>query len=498
MLKKNRKETPLDEHTPPKTGSLLKRRVNYGLGYVLLIVATIVVFVVVNVILERLPMSVDLTANEQFSITDETKDILENLTEDVEIIALYDRVKGMADTQRAEVIRILDLYDAYSHVNVSYVSLDSNPNIVNETVGQASAAAYSEGDYIVKSGKRTKRIAANDMFETSTQYISNIIPVTYATGNQTELRVSTAIKYVTLETIPNLYVSTGLQEEDMSYFGKIFEDLDNMNILVKEINLSQVDAIPEDAGAILFLSPKRDLSELEYDMLHQWLSYDGGMAFFAFDSDMTATSLERFNLLLSELYGLSVNNDIVSDEEAYQIAAAAKPSVITASAQNNGPLSVNQLNKTYFSYDSRSINLLSTAGYFESFPLIQTSSTATSTAYGTGSETVGVATLAACGEYYGNGEHSRVVVLGSSLGLTDENIQQYSDTASELLFLYSVDWMMGEDTMESLNIETKQYSTTVLTVDSAKSKWIFAFSVILYPVAIIAVGLVIWLKRRHL
>jgi len=159
---------------------------------------------------------------------------------------------------------------------------------------------------------------------------------------------------------------------------------------------------------------------------------------------------------------------------------------------------VNPLNRTYFSYDSRSINLLSTAGYFESFPLIQTSSTATSTAYGTGAETVGVATLAACGEYYGNGEHSRVVVLGSSLGLTDENIQQYSDTASELLFLYSVDWMLGEDTMESLNIETKQYSTTVLTVDSAKSKWIFAFSVIIYPVAIIAVGLVIWLKRRHL
>lgn len=59
-------------------------------------------------------------------------------------------------------------------------------------------------------------------------------------------------------------------------------------------------------------------------MLHQWLSYDGGMAFFAFDSDMTATSLERFNLLLSELYGLSVNNDIVSDEEAYQIAAGGK------------------------------------------------------------------------------------------------------------------------------------------------------------------------------
>ncbi len=485
------------EHAEQKSGSLFKRRLNYGIGYILLIAAVLIVFIVVNVLLERLPMSVDLTANDQFSITSETKEILKNLNEDVEIIALYDRVKGMADTKRAEVIRILDLYDAYSRVTVSYVSLDSNPNIINDTVGQANAAAYSEGDYIVKSGKRTKRIAANDMFETDTQYISNIIPVTYATGNQTELKVSTAVRYVTRESIPNLYVSTGLQETDKSNYSKIFEDLDNMNILVKELNLSQVEAIPEDAGAIVFLSPKRDLSEVEYDLLHSWL-INGGMVFFAFDSDRTGVRLDRFNELLSGLYGLSVNNDIVSDEEAYRIAAAAKSSVITASAQKNGPLSVINLEKSYFSFDSRSINVLSTAGYFESFPLVQTSSSATSTAYGSGAETKGVATLAACGDYYGDGHRTRAVVMGSSLGLTDENIQKYSDTSSELLFLYSIDWMMGDDTMESLEIETKPYSTTVLTVDNVKSKWIFAFSVIIYPLAIIAVGVVIWLRRRHL
>lgn len=133
---------------------------------------------------------------------------------------------------------------------------------------------------------------------------------------------------------------------------------------------------------------------MEYDLLHSWL-INGGMVFFAFDSDRTGVRLDRFNELLSGLYGLSVNNDIVSDEEAYRIAAAAKSSVITASAQKNGPLSVNNLEKSYFSFDSRSINVLSTAGYFESFPLVQTSSSATSTAYGSGAETKGVATLAA-------------------------------------------------------------------------------------------------------
>ena len=177
MLRKEKNKNNI-ELTEPKTGSLFKRRLNYGIGYLLLIAAVLVVFIVVNVLLERLPMSVDLTANKQFSITNETKEILSNLNEDVEIVALYDRVKGMADTQKAEVIRILDLYDTYSRVKVSYVSLDSNPNIINDTVGQANAAAYSEGDYIVKSGKRSKRIPGNDMFTTSTQYISNIIPVT--------------------------------------------------------------------------------------------------------------------------------------------------------------------------------------------------------------------------------------------------------------------------------------------------------------------------------
>lgn len=500
MLKRNKDET-IEENIKEKKSSMFKRRLNYGIGYIMLIAAVLVVFVLVNVILEQIPMSADLTANEQFSITEETKEILDSLNEEVEIIALYDRVRGMADAQRAEVIRILDLYDAHSNVSVSYVSLNDNPNIIHEKVGQAAAAAYSDGDYIIKGSKRTKRIAANDMFATDTTYISNIIPVTYATGNNTELQVSTAIKYVTLEEIPNLYISTGLEEESASLYSKIFEDIDNMNIRTVEVNLSQESSIPGDADCILFLSPKRDLSAAEYDMLLQWLSYDGGTAFFIFDSDMTAAKFERFNMLLSELYGMSLNNDIVSDESAYQIAAAASPYIITAAPMNNenrGPLYANHLDGTYYSYNSRSINMLNTAGYFESNPMVQTSATATSTEYMTGNESVGKATLAACGEFYANANHSRIVVMGSSLGLTDENIKKYADVSSERMFLYSVDWMVGEDTMDPLNIKTKEYTMTQLVVDNNQSNWIFAFSVIIYPLAIIAVGVVIWIRRRHL
>ena len=79
-MKKNDKKNGDAIQKEKKSGSLFKRRLNYGIGYLTLIAAVLVVFVLVNVILERLPMSVDLTANEQFSITEETEKILDELS----------------------------------------------------------------------------------------------------------------------------------------------------------------------------------------------------------------------------------------------------------------------------------------------------------------------------------------------------------------------------------------------------------------------------------
>ena len=58
--------------------------------------------------------------------------------------------------------------------------------------------------------------------------------------------------------------------------------------------------------------------------------------------------------------------------------------------------------------------------------------------------------------------------------------------------------LIGEDTMESLDIESKTYNTTTVTVDKTQNRWIFVFSVIIYPLAIIGVGVFVWVRRRHL
>ena len=88
--------------------------------------------------------------------------------------------------------------------------------------------------------------------------------------------------------------------------------------------------------------------------------------------------------------------------------------------------------------------------------------------------------------------------MGSSLGLTDDYISKYSDTSSEWLFLYSIDWLVGEGTMESLDIEAKAYNTTMIKVEKSQSNLIFAFSVVIYPLVIIGIGVLVWVSRRHL
>lgn len=501
MLKKDKKQniTESENNKENKSGSVLKAKIGSNLGYALLAIAIVVAFVVVNLIVGQLPLTLDFTPNKMYSISDATDQMLNEMAEDVEIIALYDRVQGMANPNIADVIRILDDYDKYEHVSVSYISLNDNPGIVNKKVGNATAAAYSEGDYIVKSDKRTKRIAYTDVFEFQMNYTTYTNEIV---ANVAEKEFTNAIKYVTTTEIPKVYVSTGFLENDKSLYGYIFEDLDNMNIDVEDINIAKTE-IPEDADALIFLAPKKDLDNTSYIKLQSWLDL-GGKAIFAFDADNTKVKFNNFNKILRDMYGMEINNDIVSDDEKYQIATADDKYIIYgAETLKNGPISSetgNSLEQAYIANESRSIKKINATGTFDYYPLIQTSSNGVSFDYETNSELQHVQTLVACGEWKRDALNiSRVVVFGSSKQLMNENIANYNDQTSEYLFLYSIDWMIGEGAMESVKgVESRTDITDKVIVDVTQSRWLFVFCVIVYPFAIIGAGIFVWVKRRHL
>src|SRR6266550_5251303 len=107
---------------------LLKTRqtrfVGYVTVYVLLIVAAVVV---ANVLADRYDKSYDGTANKRYSLSDQTKKIVQQLTQDVNIL-YFDQSTGYGQAK--------DLLDQYaklsSRIHVDYVDPDKSPEKARE------------------------------------------------------------------------------------------------------------------------------------------------------------------------------------------------------------------------------------------------------------------------------------------------------------------------------------------------------------------------------
>ena len=473
-----------------------KRKFRYGTNSIILLIVVIVIAILANILLEQIPMSVDITAESLYTITDTTKDILKGLEKDVHIYALYDRVKGEASTTTFNIIKYLDMYAEYSHVKVEYVDLDKNPGFLRETVGEDAASEYVSGDYIVKCGDHVKHIPASNMYETQTSMdYSTFQYQTTTTGIDAEACLTGAIVYVISDEIPVVYVSTGNGEADMSSYSKVKLNIINNNFDIKELNLNQSD-IPEDCAVILFVSPTSDLSTTALNRLKTWFNTTNGNVICLMDYLKSGTDFTNFNTLFG-LFSLSLNNDVVKESANYCITG--KPQWFTAStlSPSNSPLEGAGKASGYF-FDTRSINVLNTSSeYSDSAALVKTSAEATATDIVTGQESIGEKVIMASGRYQGGLEISKILLAGSSLNLQDEYIQSTGSTTAGGILVKSLNWMASNSNEGDL-IPAKEYNTETVSITESQYKTWSVVGYLAYPLIVVAIGVVIWIRRRHL
>jgi len=492
------------EEKQHKLSQKTRRNFRFGTNMLAVIAVVIVLFVVVNLVLENFStdLTVDLTAEKLYSISDVTKDSLNSLEKDVEIYALYDRVRGEADSSRIAVIKVLDLYDQFDKVTVSYVDTDANPSFVLDTVGKANASAYSAGDYIVKCGEKTRRIAENDMYATTTQTV-NMYSYDVQSGMQVERKVTTAILYVAADVSPIVYYMTGHGEESLSDFSELFTYVEGLGADIRELDMTEITEMPEDAAVAIFMGPKYDLTSFERTFLQQWLEQSGGQLAVCVNPLQSGTEFANLNSLLRDMFGLELNNDTVSDD-SMQIASASNPFYFLGTSVSNGPIENSSVYQTPV-FTSRSINVLNideSATGINHYPIIQTYSSAVSTSMIGGQKSdPGTFTVAAAAKNLNFNDVSRAVVFGSTLGLTDTFYANYGIYTQRTMsiFAMSVDWMIDSygDNAGS-EIAAKNYSSYQLVTTSTRSNVLGIIATVVIPVIIILVGVIVWLKRRHL
>ena len=165
------------------------------------------ILVVVNIFASALPPAAtkyDISASKLYSITSNTKVVVNALEQDVTI---YWVVQSGEENQVIE--NLLSKYDSLSdHIEV----VKKNPDVYPTFAEQYTDETVQNNSLIVECGERTRFIGYDDIFVQE----PDIYSYSYSTSFDGEGAITSAIDYVTTEELPKIYILEGHGEAGAS------------------------------------------------------------------------------------------------------------------------------------------------------------------------------------------------------------------------------------------------------------------------------------------
>ena len=287
-----------------------------GGSYSLVITAVVLaLLIVVNILVSILPTPMtqyDISASKLYSITSNTKVVVNALQEDVTI---YWIVQSGKEDQVIE--NLLGKYDSLSdHIQV----VKKNPDVYPTFAQQYTDETAANNSLVVECGDRSRFISYDDIYLQE----ADMTTYSYNTSFDGEGAITSAIDYVVNEEQPQIYVLEGHGESELP--STFSEQIERENMELHTFSLLTVDAIPEDADCIMIYGPTSDISTEEKDMLADYVS--GGGKLMVMAGPVENGSLDNLLSLLSD-YGVTATDGIVveGDREhyAFQLPFALMP-----------------------------------------------------------------------------------------------------------------------------------------------------------------------------
>lgn len=451
-------------------------------GILLAIAAVVAVNPGLNYVPEQYS-SFDLTENRLYALTDETKAFLSGLSEDITIYVLAEEGAGDADFSKT----LERMADQSTHIKIKYVSPAKNPNFYqNYTDVQPSS-----GSLIVEGDRRSTVVDYGDIYTYEMDYSTYSYQTT---GYDGEGQTVSALAYVTTEDMPVFYAIGGHGELELEE--KFVNTITKENAACETLMLYSVDEIPEDAQGVILNAPTSDYSKEDAEKVIAYLQ-KGGNALII--STMAEGEMANFKSIL-DFYGITeVDGTIVEEDRNYyyQNPYYLFPEIV--SAEVTAPLADGLVFAPFskgLSYDEEKDDIHYT-------PLLTTSSSAFSKVditdnsdYSKGANDIdGPFTVSVEVEKSteNGGVSHAYVVGGESLftSLADDmapgnNVKLFSSMIS----------MLAEHE-SSVAVPVKSLSMPNLVFNAQTAYLAAVLCVIVIPLATLAAGLVVWLRRRR-
>src|SRR5690349_1791755 len=257
------------------------RQARFGTLAAASVLVVLAILVAINYLGSRHNKRWDLTAAKQFSLSDQTRKVLQGLQKPVHI-RVFDRSDGFQRFRER-----LDEYQyASKQISVEYVDLDKRPTLANELKIQ------TPGTVVIDYEGRTERVTSDGEQELTNGLIKVIQGKThkvYFVGGHGEHAPETS---------------------DRNGYSTIASSLKNDNFETETIVLAQQKAVPDDASVLVVAGPKTDFFPAEIEMLKKYLA-KGGKLMLLLDPPDRADSPPLTNLIaLAKDWGIDVGTNI--------------------------------------------------------------------------------------------------------------------------------------------------------------------------------------------
>lgn len=455
--------------------ALRTRQAKYGANSLALTLSVIGIIVLVNYLGSRYQWRFDLTEAKTFTISEQSKKILDSLDGPVTITAYYQD----NNPSRQQVKDLLSNYEyASKQLKISFVDPDKQPALAQ----QHGIERY--GTTIFQKGDRTEKVTSfseQDFTSALIKLVKNKETKVYFVEGHGEL---------------------SLEEFGDKGISRIKDALGKDHYQTEALSLPAKQEVPADADVVVIAGPQHPYAAKEVELLDTYLKKGGKLLV------MVSPGVNAGLDGLLTTYGISFGNDLVIDPVSRAWTDLATPAV-TRYRWHEITKSLNGV--TTFFPRSRSVSLA------ENQPDGQLGSVlAETTAAGWGETDlanpdvafdagkdkqgpvglgVAVSKDAAEGPKSPDADkpvQTRLVVFGNAAFVSNGVLNQAAANAD--LALNAINWLAQEEALIAIRPKPPQQRTITLT--NQQMGTIFTGVVAGLPLAMLALGTFIWYRRR--
>ena len=469
-----------------------RRSLLYSGNLILIVVLVLAILGLANYFLSTHNHRWDFTSARVHSLSDQSISVLKALKADVSFKSFFRE----GNYGRAAMENLLKLYAYHSpRIKYEFIDPDKNPGLVKRY------GITQDGTTIIEAGDKEGRVTT-----TTEEDLTNAL-----------IKATRAQKKVLcfLEG----HGEESVEESGDNGYSTLKGELEKLGYEVKKQTLALADRFPKDCALLVVAGPQKDLVANEYETLKAYLA-GGGRVLFMVDPE-TATTLPAF----LAGYGFKLENDLVVDTVSrllggdyfMPVVSEYEPHAITSKFSY----------ATFFPY-ARSVEISETKP--EGATLTELAKTSPNSwaeleldlkevKFNPAKDKQGPIGLAAVetlkvkpavpaapAQEAKPGEpapaetakpaeekEARLAVIGDSDFVKN---RYYALSGNGNFFLNVVNWLTEESDLISIQPKTQTPRTIHLT--ASQGRLLFLVSVVLLPLAVLLLGISVWVRRRSL